>query len=83
MITINKGNPEDKGIWFLPDGECFADEHKAIITCPNCDHPISLKRHSVDDFGHVFPSVVCINGECNFHKYIQLAGWEQGYLKRS
>lgn len=74
MITIKKGNPEDKGIWFKPVNS-YSEKHQAIITCPVCDGTISLERHTIYPDGKVFPSVVCVHDECPFHKYLELKGW--------
>ena len=64
-----------------PERGCYRSstiggERSATITCPNCGLVGSLAgNHEVGPDGTVTPSVVCVGDGCEFHKFIQLEGW--------
>lgn len=47
---------------------------KAIVWCPKCDLRAGLD-HDISDDGTVTPSLVCPHDGCDFHEWVQLAGW--------
>lgn len=49
----------------------------ALVTCPKCGKCFSLNEmHLVDADGTVSPSIICPNGDCNFHGFCKLLDWE-------
>lgn len=46
-----------------------------ILKCPKCEASDRL-NHTIEKDGTVNPSVVCVNGTCNFHEFVKLEGWE-------
>jgi hypothetical protein len=54
---------------------------KAQLTCPN-GHGLTLRSHSIDSSGAVFPSVVCPSPGCTFHQYVSLQDWTYGPISR-
>jgi len=53
---------------------------KAKVCCP-AGHGLVLKGHSIDENGHVWPSVVCPDQSCEFHEFVSLDGWDLGELR--
>jgi hypothetical protein len=49
----------------------------ALAKCGN-GHISSLSGHTIDDKGHVTPSLVCPYDECNWHEVVTLEGWNNG-----
>jgi len=47
----------------------------AVIVCAN-NHVGTLHDHKINTDGHVSPSVVCPEDDCDWHHIIQLVGWE-------
>lgn len=78
MITLERFGVQHqetpKGKWqpITSDGE-----KTALIYCPNCgDFKASLAgTHKISEEGIVTPSLVCGNGDCDFHEHIKLQGW--------
>lgn len=54
----------------------------ALVTCVN-GHTLRMVStvHSVSSFGFVSPSWVCTMPGCNFHEFIELAGWNEDDAK--
>lgn len=62
---------------WVPCHPATAARFKATVVC-NRGHALTLKQHTVDAQGAVWPSVVCPMPGCEFHRYVQLDGWMGG-----
>ena len=60
-----------------PLPEPFHDIAWAMCCCPS-GHlgTLSRKIHQVSNEGIISPSYVCPNNGCDFHEYVELAGWK-------
>lgn len=56
------------------EGNPYGKGRSANMVCPQ-GHPFSLIDHTIAKDGKVSPSVVCPDGECNFHEFVKLEGW--------
>lgn len=81
MMTLRKGGPEEKGVWFDCEPKDF-DYHRAFLSCPICNRTISLRGRSISEVGIAFPPVVCPHENCKFNKCVQLDGWDKGRIER-
>lgn len=72
-MNAHKSYPQGfgKGKWGL---KILNGKPVASFTCPGCGTLGYLENHAVDKNGNVTPSVVCC-GDCDFHEFIQLNGW--------
>lgn len=51
-------------------GHYWTQDARTFWGCPECGQAHELTTHTINDCGHVAPSVVC--GKCDFHEYVCL-----------
>ncbi len=76
VYPIPHGNPwlGDKGVW---RGGVSDGVSTATVSCPDCGEVCSLTSHNIDAQGRVTPSLVCPTRNCDFHKFVELVGWDK------
>jgi len=82
--TIRRVGPDDvwlseKGVWRganIRGDRMGSWKHTATMSCPLCGMSASLSSHRIEDNGDVVPSVGCPGGDCKFHEWVTLEGWE-------
>jgi len=53
---------------------------KATVVCDR-GHALTLRQHAIDAQGVVSPSVVCPAPGCDFHRFVQLDQWANGFIE--
>jgi hypothetical protein len=82
IISIRRytGNEDPPPLYWKACHPSTMKRFKAEMTCSR-GHGMVLKQHAVYADGRVFPSVVCLEHECNFHEFVRLDTWDFGPLQ--